>query len=193
MTEKVQLWRVEHGPEYEPAPFFLALIESGKVEDWSWHNDTCPHFATREKRDGRVLEVYMEAARPEDREAPEVARYSFYWGDDDGSDETPFFCTNDDAEAEGVFEKFFAGEELPEGGVRWWESEKDFDQECRDRGHDPCATHAPGCDGFCDHLADHTNACLAEGSEHQMMLVEEQERAERPAACRRGQCMCPTH
>lgn len=117
-----ELWRIEHGEEYRPAPFFLALLESGTVEDHSWHNDTCPHFATVEKRDGRALEVFMEAERPEDREDPDVARYSFYWGDDNGIDETPVYCTNDDSEAELVFEKFFAGEPIPEGGIRWWET-----------------------------------------------------------------------
>lgn len=121
MSQERELWRIEHGEEYRPAPFLLALLASGRVQDWSWHNDTCPHFATVEKRDGRTLELFMEAERREDREDPVVPRYSFYRGDDNGVDEIPVFCTDDDAEAEGVFEKFFAGEPLPEGGIRWWE------------------------------------------------------------------------
>jgi hypothetical protein len=49
----------------------------------------------------------------------------------------------------------------------------DFDEECRQlraRGeHDD--GHAPGCGGFCDHLASHTNACLAGEAEKQSVDV----------------------
>lgn len=35
----------------------------------------------------------------------------------------------------------------------------DFGTALDECGED-CLTHASGCDGFCDHQADHTNACL---------------------------------
>jgi hypothetical protein len=37
--------------------------------------------------------------------------------------------------------------------------EPDADDACGDQ----CVDHAPGCDGFCDHLEGHVNACLKYG------------------------------
>jgi hypothetical protein len=63
-----RLWVHEFGPRWKVPAEIDALVESGYLNDASWHNDVLPHF-TRQTTDGSgTYNLWVDAEDPEDRE-----------------------------------------------------------------------------------------------------------------------------
>lgn len=81
---------VREFPDYSVAD--LPSIPEG-FEDSSWHNDACPSFTN----DALALILYVDFAKPEDRETPKMNRFSLHKLDVEGcmTDADPVVSTED--------------------------------------------------------------------------------------------------
>lgn len=79
-------------PDYSPST--MPPLPAGFV-DTSWHNDACPCW-TNEKLH---LVVFTDYANAEDRETPEMSRFTVHSINADGDISTTLLETNDWAEA----------------------------------------------------------------------------------------------
>lgn len=71
-------WVYEFGPEFQ-IPSVIRDAEG--IEDFSWHNDTCPSFG-RELRNGQRIRIWCEHPVESERESAFAHRYTVIIDDD---------------------------------------------------------------------------------------------------------------
>lgn len=81
----------EHGADGLPPPEVFALLASGALEDWSWHNDICASFAlkgTDSDDNARDYRLWVFAEDPSRREVEDAPRFQVSNGQGDIECET---------------------------------------------------------------------------------------------------------
>jgi len=73
----------EFGNEYAIEQPILDWFEAHGFGDASWHNNICPSF-TLEQGGEYIVEIFVDAQSPTEREAGPGPRFSTHWFDDDG-------------------------------------------------------------------------------------------------------------
>lgn len=75
----------EFGNEYTVEPEFVKWFTDHGFIDASWHNNICPSFTLQQSEtDDYIVEVFVDAQKPMEREAGPGPRFSVHWYDEHG-------------------------------------------------------------------------------------------------------------
>ena len=91
--QRITGWLREFGSEYAVPNEVQALVDSGVIEDTSWHNDACPTFEAYNEH-GYRLRMGVDCPDAEQREFPDAARFNVWLYDEDDNEEYPYSGDN---------------------------------------------------------------------------------------------------
>lgn len=78
-------WDTEFGSEYAIEQPILDWFKEKGFRDDSWHNNICPSFLLQQaETDDYVVEIFVDAQNPKERESSIGPRFSVHWFDDYG-------------------------------------------------------------------------------------------------------------
>ncbi|NEX60104.1 hypothetical protein [Noviherbaspirillum galbum] len=104
----------ESGEETQQPPLYqrefpnfgvLDVQIPGGFVDVSWHNNACPSWRV-EKGNGHYLQLFVDYARPEDRDTPTLPRFSLHLHDAHMDYITPVIQSNDYADILALLENY---------------------------------------------------------------------------------------
>ena len=84
-------WLNEFGVDFAIPAEILSAVESGKLEDESWHNDVCPSFSRYlPAGDGSHMQLFVDHPDPSERElGKESSRFFVLQYPANASDDEP--------------------------------------------------------------------------------------------------------
>lgn len=73
----MRTWKTEFDTGYSVPAEICQLVDSGQLEDVSWHNDTCPSFARADVPvEDKDLRLWVDHANPYQREVETNNRFT---------------------------------------------------------------------------------------------------------------------